>query len=160
MRINRLRASCAERAFTVAEVVVAVLVLSVLATAFYGGLSSGFEVVEGSRQDLRATQILMQRMEAIRLCTWSELSNFDFRETYDPLGATNRGAGVIYSGTVRTNAASDLPAGVSYRDRVCLVSVSLFWTNYHGNKPIVHQREMQTQVARYGLQSYVWGAIR
>jgi hypothetical protein len=26
--------------------------------------------------------------------------------------------------------------------------------------PVVHNRQMQTHVARYGLQNYIWGAIR
>ena len=147
-----------ECAYTLPEVIVAVLVLATIATAFYGGLSSGFLVTQGSREDLRATQILMQKLEAIRLCTWSELTNCTFKESYDPLGSTNQG--VTFSGTISTNAAAGIPDSVSYKSNMRLVTVSLFWTNYNGSRPIVHSRQMETQVARYGLQQYLWGAMR
>jgi prepilin-type N-terminal cleavage/methylation domain-containing protein len=147
-----------ESAFTLAEVMVAVLVLATIAIAYYGGLSSGFSVTQASREDLRATQILMQKLEAIRLCTWSELANCTFHEAYDPISTNNQG--LTFTGTIATNAASGIPDGLSYKNNMRLVTVSLFWTNYHGSTPVVHSREMQTQVARYGLQQYLWGAMR
>ncbi len=148
-----------EAAFTLVEVVVSVFVLATIAVAFYGGLSSGFAMTQASREDVRATQILMQKVEGIRLCTWTELSNYTFRETYDPLSSTNS-KGVQYTGVVTVSPASSIPQGISYRGNVRLVTVDLYWTNYNGRIPLVHKREMQTQVARYGLQNYVWGAIR
>ena len=39
------------------------------------------------------------------------------------------------------------------------ITVTVYWTNYNGAKPIVHQREMQTRVARNGMQNYIWGAL-
>jgi prepilin-type N-terminal cleavage/methylation domain-containing protein len=147
-----------ERAYTLTEVVVAVFVLAIMATAFYGGLGSGFSITQGSREDLRATQILMQKLEAIRLCTWSELTDCTFQESYDPISTNSQG--VVFTGTISTNAASDIPDSVSYKSNMRLVTVSLFWTNYNGSRPIVHSRQMQTQVARYGLQQYLWGAMR
>src|SRR6266566_8292023 len=96
-------------AFTIAEVVVAVMVLATISTAFYVGLTSCFSAVKTSREDVRATQIMMQKLEAIRLCTWSELSNFSFQEPYDPLGTTNNAAEVYYFGTVRKDPASSIP---------------------------------------------------
>ena len=49
---------------TLTEVLVAVIVVAIIAMACYGALSSGFSVVESTRQDLRATQIMMQKLEA------------------------------------------------------------------------------------------------
>ncbi len=128
--------------------------------SFYGGLASGFALTQAAREDLRATQILMQKIEGIRLCTWSELSNYTFTESYDPLGTTNRTGGVVYTGKVTTGPASSIPVGTTYAPNMQLVTVDLYWTNYNGGNPIVHQRTMETQVARYGMQSYLWGAIR
>jgi Tfp pilus assembly protein PilV len=150
----------AQSAFTVAEVVVAVLVLTVVATAYYAGLSYGFEITQSSRENLRATQIMMQKTEAIRLCTWSQLTNtINFKENYDPLGATNKTAGTLYAGALSTNSASAIPDTVSYKKNMRQVTVTIYWTNYNGKTPVVHSRQMQTQVARYGLQNYLWGAI-
>ncbi len=146
--------------YTVAEVVVAVLVLTTISTAYYAALSYGFQVVRSSREDLRATQILMQRTEAIRLCRWTQLTNtITFTERYDPLGATNNTAGTIYVGTISTNAPPSIPDSVSYKKNIRLVTVTVYWTNYNGKIPVFHSRQMQTEVARYGLQPYLWGAM-
>jgi prepilin-type N-terminal cleavage/methylation domain-containing protein len=144
--------------YTLVEVVVAVFVLAIIAIAFYGALSSGFGMVQTTREDLRATQILMQKMEAVRLCTWSQLSSFSFREPYDPLGGTNQ-AGVVYSGTISNSPATSIATNSDYYPRMCLVTVTVGWTNFNGSRSVGHVRQMQTQVARYGLQNYIWGSI-
>ncbi|HEV2392104.1 MAG TPA: prepilin-type N-terminal cleavage/methylation domain-containing protein [Verrucomicrobiae bacterium] len=144
-------------AYTLAEVMVAVLVLAVISTAFYGGLSFGFSVVESSREELRATQILMQKVEGLRLISWDNLQNITFQEVYDPLGLSNNSGGLVYTGTIVTNADSSIPNSSSYLPNMRLVTVTVNWTNYNGSKRIVQTRQMQTQVARYGLQNYVYG---
>ena len=145
--------------FTIAEVIVAVLVLATIAVAFYGALSSGFAVVQSTREDLRATQILNQKVEAIRLCTWSQLTNFSFQEAYDPLASTNQSSGVVYTGSVSNSPATTIPNTSQYYNNICLVTITVGWTNYNSRVPVAHVRQMQTQVARYGLQNYIWGAI-
>jgi hypothetical protein len=143
-------------AYSLAEVMVAVFVLGVIGLAYYSALSSGFSVVQSTREDLRATQIMMQKIEAIRLCTWSQLTNFTFQETYDPLSTNNNGT--VYTGSVAIGPATALVNNPSYSNNMCLVTVTLGWTNYNGRRPVPHTRKMQTEVARYGLQNYVWGA--
>jgi len=147
-------------AFTLADVIVAVFVLGTIGGSFCIALSSGFCVLQNTREDLRATQIMMQKVEAIRLCTWSELNNFSFQETYDPLSSTNQSAGAKYFGNVSINPAVSVPNSASYSPNMCQVTVNLTWTNYNLSVPVVHNRQMQTHVARYGLQNYIWGAIR
>jgi hypothetical protein len=149
-----------ETAFTMVEVMVAILLLTTITVAFYGALASGCSVLQTTREDLRATQILTQKTEAIRLCTWSQLANVAFREFYDPLGATNGSGGVCYYGKINIGPATDIPNTSAYFGRMCLVTVNLSWTNYNGTKALPHQRQMQTEVARYGLQHYLWGAIK
>ena len=144
--------------FSLADVIVAVFVLGTIGGAFCIALSSGFYVLQNTREDLRATQIMMQKIEAIRLCTWSELSNFSFQESYDPLSGTNQSAGANYFGNVAIAPAGSVPNSASYSPNICQVTVNLTWTNYNLNVPVVHTRQMQTQVARYGLQNYIWGA--
>src|SRR5579859_5330319 len=96
-------------AFTIADVVVAVFVLGTIGGTFCIGLSSGFYVLQTTREDLRATQIMMQKIEAIRLCTWSELTNFTFQESYDPLSGSNSSAGAKYFGDVSLSSATTVP---------------------------------------------------
>lgn len=149
-------ASCSEKAFTMTEVMVAVLVLAVASVSLYSGFASGFMVVDSTRQELRATQILTQKAEALRLCSWSSLTNcpINFSESYDPT-ATN--SGTIYVGTVTTNTPTVLPVSATYRTNVCLATITLYWTNYSGAQKVVHSRTSQTLIARYGIQNYIWG---
>jgi len=163
MKVNRSerwvgKSPVGAHAFTLMEVVVAVLVLMTISAAFYLGLSSCFSVVKASREEVRATQIMTQKLEGVRLCTWSELTNFSFKEPYDPLGTTNNSSGVYYFGTLTKGPATTIPNTVSYLNNMCLVSVNLTWTNNRGGA--VYNRTMQTHYARYGLQSYIWGAIQ
>ena len=53
-------------------------------------------------------------------------------------------------------AGGDLPE--AYRTNMRTITVTVYWTNYNGAKAIVHRREMQTRVARNGMQNYIWGA--
>ena len=142
-------------AYTLTEVMVAVMVLGVIGGGYYTALSSGFSVLQSTREDLRATQIMMQKLEAVRLCTWSQLTNFTFQEAYDPLSSSNQGVG--YYGNVSFGAASALSNNPAYQTNMYQVTVSVNWTNATGGHQLAHNRQMQTQVARYGLQNYVWG---
>ena len=138
---------------------VGTFILAITSMAFYAGLSSGFGVTQFSREEVRATQIMMQQIEAVRLCTWSELTNYTFQQVYDPLATNRVSAGALYSGQVTITNAASIPGSVSYAQDMCLVTVNLSWTNWNGGHSVPHSRQMQTQVARYGLQTYVWGAI-
>lgn len=150
------KSSPGRRAFTMTEVMVAVFVLGIASISLYAGFASGFMLVDSTRQELRATQILTQKAEALRLCSWSSLTNFpiSFTESYDP---TSTNGGAIYVGTVSTNVATIIPATSGYRSNMCMATINLYWTNYNGTRKIVHSRTSQTLVARYGIQNYIWG---
>src|SRR3954452_8794080 len=77
-------------AFTIAEVLVAVGVLGTAAVSLYAGFGTGFMLVDSARQELRATQILTQKAEALRLCSWSSLASYPitFVDSYDPTGSS------------------------------------------------------------------------
>jgi Tfp pilus assembly protein PilV len=137
-------------------VLIAVCILGVASIGLYGGFATGFMLVDSTRQELRATQILTQKAESLRLCSWSSLTNFPivFTELYDP---TSANGGVIYAGNVTTNVPAVLPVSAGYRTNMCLATINLYWTNYNGTRKIVHNRTSQTLIARYGIQNYIWG---
>ena len=149
--------SPAQRAFTIAEVLVAVFVLGIACISLYAGFATGFMLVDSTRQELRATQILTQKAEALRLCTWSSLTNFPltFSESYDPTSTNNQS--ILYVGTVTTDAASVIPNSAAYQSNMCVATINLYWTNFSGGQKIVHNRTSQTMIARYGIQNYIWG---
>jgi len=137
---------------------VAVFVLGIMVLALFGGFSWGLGAVHAARDNLRATQILTQKMEVIRLYKWSQLTNTvvaptNFTAYYDPTGTNS---GTLYRGRFAVRPApADIP--VAYRDKMKLVNVTLYWTNWISpTKRTVQQRQVQTFVARYGLQNYVY----
>jgi len=140
---------------------ISVLIVGTLTLSLYASFSQGFSVIQTSRENLRATQILVQRMETIRLYTWSQVQDTatylkpTFTEYYDPLGRTNNSAGALYQGTITCQVPMDLPP--AYRTNMQTITVRLFWTNYNKGEPVVCSRQMQTRVARNGMQNYVYG---
>jgi hypothetical protein len=154
-------------AYTLTEVMVAVGVVGLMLVSLYLGIATSFATIQRARENLRATQILVQRAETVRLYTWDQLRNVgankyfqtSFREYYDPYGANGAGSGVLYHGTVQvaTNPPYLKNSGVSYSPNVAVVSVNLLWTNGLGSAAIPHARQFQTLVARNGMQKYVYG---
>src|SRR5258708_34726031 len=159
----RRRKIIAPAAYSLVEVIVAILVLALMLISLYGGFSSGFAEVKLARENLRATQIMMQKMETVRLLKWSQVldtNNFlqpAFLDYYDPSGTNANAFGAIYQGFVTTNAATGVAA--DYAANMRAVTVTIYWTNYlkgTTNIPIVRTRQMQTLVARYGMQNYIY----
>ena len=144
-------------AFTLTEVVVSLLVLSIVVIALYAAFSAGFAFVQLSRENLRATQIMVQKMENVRLYKWSQLNSNGFfagtfTTSYDPIA----NSGATYYCVVSTNSVPNtLPA--DYRNNMVGISMTIYWTNYPqlpNTNIIVRSRQMQTFVARYGMQNY------
>ena len=159
------RASLLETGYTFVEVLVAAGILGFVGASLYAAFAAGFCIIQSTRENLRATQIMVQKLEAVRLFTWSQINDSTnylkptFVEAYDPLGTTHNSGGARYTGYLQASLppAGDLPE--AYRTNMRTVTVSLYWTNYSGAKRIVHAREMETRVARNGMQNYVWGSL-
>ena len=143
---------------TLIETLIAAAFLGISVISLYSGFFSGFQVTHMSRENVRATQIMLKKLETIRLCSWEQLSNFptSFQETFDTAPPGNGSPNLIYYGTV-TFGPADAVGDATYKNDMMLVTVSLAWTNSNGRTPIVHQQQMQTHIARYGSQNYAWG---
>lgn len=157
MKLNRVKNKHARAAYTLVEVVIAVFVLAIMTISLYGGFSAGFAVVQVARENLRATQIILQKMETVRLYNWSQIKDPNylrpsFTNYYDPANKS----GTLYRGFVTTNAPNF--SGVSYSNDMRRLTITLYWTNYqHGStNKIVRSRQMQTYIARYGMQNYLY----
>ena len=150
------------RSFTLVEVVVAVFLLSMLVVALFSAFLSGLTYVQITREDLRATQILMQKMEVIRLFTWNQTTNTSlanpvFTDFYDPSGVGTGQSGALYRGYVSISPITNgFPA--DYQQNIRLVTATVYWTNFPGgkSKSVARSRQMQTLVARRGMQNYVY----
>src|SRR4029079_7472565 len=87
--------------FTLLEGIVGVGALGFLITALYSGMTSGFSVVRFARENLRATQVLQEKFESMRLYTWDQVNSTNFvPPTFTaPMYGTGS-AGAVYEGTV------------------------------------------------------------
>ena len=152
------------------------MVVAIIGTLFlslYGGISSGFAVVNLARENLRANQIALEKLETIRLYTWEQVNSngfvaptfteaffpeIDYKQVAENRGeevgeqeAASHDSGFTYYGTVTvTNAPAEIPA--AYADSLRRIIVSITWTN--GGVPRL--REMETLVSEYGMQNYIY----
>lgn len=154
MKISLKSANVA--ATTLVEVLAAVTVLAISAAGLMGALANGFYTIQMARENQRATQILMEQAEMIRLYNWDQVNTPGFIPTkftsvYDPQGQ-NGGGGVTYTGTV---AIASIPSSVfeaSYATNMRLLTLNLTWTT----KNIPRTRTITTLVSKDGLQNYVY----
>jgi Tfp pilus assembly protein PilV len=145
------------RAFTFIEVMIATLITLVMFTAFFAAMTLGVQTTRVSRENLRATQIMVSRMEGIRLFTWDQLTNTsllptNFTTSFYPNG-TNGNQGITYTGTVSVLPATLSPSP-SYASNLYQVTIQLTWQS---TGP-VHKRQISTYCAKYGVQNYVWSS--
>jgi len=151
-----------EAAHSLPEAVIAALVVGIMTVSLYAGFSSGFTMMRSTREDLRANQILVGRLESLRLYRWDQLQDTNyvsrsFTEYYDPSGLTNSSAGTIYAGKilVRNPDLNGPLAAASYRSRMLEVTVKVYWTNNVAGEPTVRSRQLQTYFASQGMRGSV-----
>jgi prepilin-type N-terminal cleavage/methylation domain-containing protein len=159
-------------AFTLVEVIVCMAIIGIAFASLYAGIGSGFNVINNSRENLRANQVLLEKLETLRLYTWDEVNsngfiNPTFTAPFFPSVITNltgtnadgtlrytaytnnNPGNLVFFGTVNLDNAAVSPA---YATNMRLVTVTLNWTN----KNISHQRQMQTLITANGLQDYIF----
>jgi hypothetical protein len=131
----------------------AMAVVAVTCGALYAGLAFGFNTIKFARENTRATQILVERMETARLYTWSQVNSNGFIPTnrftvpYYALGGTN--TSLMYTGQV---FISDSGLTNSYAGDLKKITIQVNWVT--GKTPRV--RTMSTYVAKFGMQTYVF----
>jgi hypothetical protein len=144
-----------QRAFTFVEVVIATAITLVMFISFYAAMSSGVETIRVARENLRATQIIVSRMEGIRLFRWDQLTNTtllpaNFTENFYP----NGNQGITYTGAVSVAAAALASPASSYSSNMYQITIQLNW---HSFGPL-RTRQMSTYCSQYGVQNYVWSS--
>ena len=142
--------------FTLAEVVIAVGILGVSFISLYAGMTAGFALTKVSRENLRATQIMVERMEGIRLFNWNQIvaSNMipsTFTTQYYPAVGGGTASGELFSGTMTLTNAVLSPAP-SYTTKLRMLTVTVDWQSGDAKRT----RSMTTLVGADGLQNYVF----
>jgi len=140
------------RAFSLVEALVAILVLGISFVSLFAAFSTGFTAVEVSRENLRATQVLLEKLETIRLYSWNQINQAGFIPStftapFNP--STNATGGFTFNGTV---TITNSPVSEAYSNDLRMVSVQVNWTSAR----IARKASMSTLVSRYGLQNYIY----
>ena len=141
--------------YSLVEVLIAFGVGGVVFITLYAGLARGFSSVQSTHHRLRATQILTEKLEVIRLYSWSQINTAgfipaSFTEYYQPsTNSVSRNRGIAYSGTLTLTNSAILPA---YGDTMRRVIAQVKWVS----GGITNQQRMETFISRYGVQNYIY----
>ena len=149
-RARRLRATAA---FSLMEVTISMGVLGLAVSILFNGLTTGFFTIRMARENLRATQIMLEKAETLRLYSWNQITNTtyikrEFTVPYDPNSTSGKGA--IYQGTIEIEPA-DISA--DYSDDLKQVTIRVSWKT----GGLSRSREFRSLVSRHGMQDYIYG---
>jgi type II secretory pathway pseudopilin PulG len=152
IKLNLSKASRRLKAFSLIEVTVGMGILGTVVGAVLSGFTAGIFTMKMARENLRATQIMLERMETIRLYSWDQINTPNylsntFTAFYDP-NATNA-PGLTYSGTM---TVANAPISSSYSNDMKMFTVTLSWKT--GDLP--RTRTFSTYISRYGMQDYIF----
>jgi prepilin-type N-terminal cleavage/methylation domain-containing protein len=140
------------RAFTLVEVTISMGLLGLVLSILYNGITAGFFTVRMGRENLRATQILLEKAETLRLYSWAQITNkayikTNFSAPFDPNSVS--GKGCVYSGTIEIVPAA---LDTDYTADMRLVTIRVNWKTGGLNRT----REFRSFVSRYGMQDYIY----
>jgi hypothetical protein len=129
---------------------VAFFILGLVIFSLYAALSFGFTTIRLAQENVRADQILTQKMETIRVCHWSKVFTpgylpQTFPASYSGSGGTNEYTGSITVGNFPVSAANE-----SYADGLKQVTITVSWVS----AGVTRSRSLTSFVSQYGLQTY------
>jgi hypothetical protein len=142
----------AQRGYILIEIMVGSCILGMAVVSLYSAFSFGFALIKLSQESVRADQILVQKLETLRLYNWSQsqlttaggIIPATFTDAFAP-GTSAPGA--VYNGTITIAS----PAfSESYNSTLRQVTITLNWFSGKGT----HTRSMTTLVSQYGIQTY------
>jgi uncharacterized protein (TIGR02598 family) len=143
-------------AFTLVEVMMGVAVMGIMLVTLYGGFLFAFSEMRLARENVRATQILQEKMEVARLYNWDQVVNTpgyvptSFTESFYVSNPTNTTSGNFnYTGTV---VVTNAPITETYSGDLRMIQIQITWKSGR----VTRKRQMTTFVSQYGLQKYVY----
>jgi hypothetical protein len=128
------------------------LILGITVAALCGGFSFGFNSIKLSQEEVRADQIMVQKLETIRMYNFTNVIQPGFITTNSPAyySTSNAVHGVTY--TVQVSVTPFVPSAVgeSYSNTLRQVTASVSWLSEGMN----HTRTMMTLVSTNGIATF------
>ena len=138
------------RGFSLIEATIGMAVVGIVCVALYSGLTSGLATVRLSRENERATQIMTEKLDTIRLYSWDKITTANYIPTnFSKLYGPKNQDGITYNGNVTIGKA---PIETPYSTNMRLVTVTLEWKT----GDLSRRRSMTTMVAKDGMQNYIY----
>ena len=160
---------------TLMETLLAMGIVALMAGTLYSGLVWGMSEVKMAQEDLRATQVMMEKLEVLRAYTWSQLSPVadpdeleDPTDPFDPEDPHTVEDDPVYNVSVPTTFSAPVVAGTTngplfngtisfepapvseaYSNSLIMVKVSLSWQSGSHTR----SRTMKTFFAQFGMQN-------
>ncbi len=134
-----------------AAAMIAAGILVFVAASLFSAYTFGFALTRVSQEDVRADQILVEKLETIRVYDWSKVTSGTFIPTtftasFFPVTNGSPG-GVTYSGTI---AITPPPVTESYSNTLRQVTATVTWVSGGAT----HTRSMTTFVSQNGIQTF------
>jgi prepilin-type N-terminal cleavage/methylation domain len=139
-----------QQGFSLVESMVGFLILGITVAALCGGFSFGFNSIKLSQEEVRADQILVQKMETLRVYQFTNLLNGSFPTNFPAWYSTSNAVhGVAYNGTISISPFVPT-SGEAYSNTLRQVTVSVSWFSEGMN----HTRSMMTLVSTNGIATF------
>lgn len=143
------RSPGSRRAFTLVEVLLAVLILGMVIVSSILLLRMGFGMIETARDQTLASQFLQSEMETLRLKNWTEISQLPATEDFTIDSDFDETAAERFA---CTRLVEDARPGVDVKT----ITIRAEWTTSNGV-----QRELlySTRMAKDGLNDYYYRSL-
>jgi prepilin-type N-terminal cleavage/methylation domain-containing protein len=132
--------------FSLVEVAIASLVIAIFIASILTTVTSGYAILDRSRETLRANQILQQELETVRTYNWTEMTN---SANFGTTNYTDKGISYSVTRSV-TNYYNSTNYSTNYMKKV---TISVIWTNAPGK---VITKDMTTLIVQSGLNDYIY----
>jgi prepilin-type N-terminal cleavage/methylation domain-containing protein len=146
----------ARQGFTLVEVMVASLVLTIMILSALGALIHGFRLLDSARNTTLAAQIAQSEIEDLRLQPWSKISDpalishsgpIDLSASIGKLLGAAEGEAIAQRFSA-SRLIVDVPDRGSTLKRV---TIAVAWHDYNGT---THTRSYETLIGQHGLTDY------
>lgn len=136
-----MKREMASQAFTLVENVIATALFSLLSLGLVGLMIVAMRTTKNARENVNAAEVAEAKLEALRSCTWSQLSSNGF--VPNTFKVTN---GIVYGGTINL-----YPSAISenYSNRLVEAVVNVTWIA--DGRP--RNLKMSTYLSEYGISN-------
>ena len=141
-----------QQGFSLVESMVGFLILGVTVAALCGGFSFGFNTIKLSQEEVRADQILVQKLESLRIYQFTNVTSAYMGTNFTAYYSTSNAVhGVTYNGTMNISPfVPSASAPEAYSNTLKQVTASVSWFSEGMN----HTRTMMTLVSTNGISTY------